>query len=197
VFSDLVEGLRYMRHDPTVRMLLLLNFVLVVGAMPYQQLLPGFTREVLGTDAGGLGFLMSIQGVGALIGALVIASMPSKNRGMLLLISSGILGVTLLLFSWSTWFWVSAGILVALGVGQSGRMSLSQVLVQSYTESEYRGRVMSVFMMEMSLMQLAVFVVGVVANIVGPQWAFGGTAVLTIGVVLYGFLFLPTLRRLQ
>ncbi len=197
MLSELVEGFRYMRYDPTVRMLLVVNVVLVVGTMPYQHMLPGFADDVLGADAWGLGILLSVQGVGALIGALVIASLPNKRRGLLLLISSGVLGLLLFVFSWSTWFWVTAAVLVGMGLGQSGRMALSQVLIHSYSEPEYRGRVMSIFMMEMSIMQFAVFGVGILANSVGPQWAMATTGVLTCATVLYALLFLPTMRKLQ
>jgi MFS family permease len=197
MFSELLEGFRYMRYDPTVRMLLVVNVVLVVGTMPYQHMLPGFADDVLGADAWGLGILLSLQGVGALVGALVIASLPNKQRGLLLLLSSGALGLLLFVFSWSTWFWVTGAVLIGMGVGQSGRMALSQVLIHSYSQPEYRGRVMSIFMMEMSIMQLAVFLVGILANSVGPQWAMATTGLVTCVTVVYAILFLPTMRKLQ
>jgi len=56
-----------------------------------------------------------------------------------MLYSSLLLGVALIFFAASTNYWLTAGILIVVGLGQSGRMSLGNVLVQSYSEDSYRG----------------------------------------------------------
>ncbi|GMU39764.1 MAG: MFS transporter [Chloroflexota bacterium] len=195
-FAELGMGFSYIGRDKTVMMLLLVNLVIVMGSMPYLQLLPGFVDEVLDAKAGGLGFLMSIQGVGSLVGSLVIASMPSRNRGRMLMLSSILLAASLIAFSASSWFWVTAVVLIIVGVGQAGRMSLSQVLVQTYSEEEYRGRVQSIYMMEMSIVNVGTFLVGLLANVVGPQWAIGGTSVAMLVFVVGIWFFVPKMRQL-
>jgi MFS family permease len=194
--GELVDGFAYARRDRVVLMLLIVNLLVVMGSMPYLQLLPGFAKSVLGTDAGSLGLLMSIQGIGSLAGSLVIASLPNRNRGRVLLIASSMVGVTLILFSASTLYWLSALILIAVGVAQAGRMALGQVLIQTYTEDQYRGRVQSIYFMEMSLMQFGTFGVGLLANVIGPQWAIGGTAGMVLIVSVFTLLFVPRFRNL-
>ncbi|PKN78459.1 MAG: hypothetical protein CVU47_12225 [Chloroflexi bacterium HGW-Chloroflexi-9] len=194
--ADLGMGFAYIKRDKTVLMLLGVNFVIVMGSMPYLQLLPGFVDEVLHAKAGGLGFLMSIQGIGSLVGSLVIASLPSRNRGRMLMLSSMLLAASLIFFSASGWFWVTAGVLVVVGVGQAGRMSLSQVLVQTYSEDEYRGRVQSIYMMEMSLVNVGTFFVGLLANAVGPQWAIGSTSIAMLVFVIAIWFMVPKMRNL-
>src|SRR5690606_24099510 len=168
-----------------------------MGSMPYFMLLPGFAREVLDAGPSGLGLLMSIQGIGSLVGSLVIASLPNKRRGLILLGSAFGLGCSLVLFAWSESFMLTAIIMSAVGLGQAGRMSLSQVLVQTYTADEYRGRVLSIYMMEMSLVQFGTFLVALIANVVGPQLAIGGTAVGLVSLSVYLFLFVPKFRYLD
>ena len=76
-------------------------------------------------------------------------------------------------------------------------MSLSNVLVQAYTEDAYRGRVMSIYMLEFSLMSLSMYFLGLLANTIGPQIAVGGSAV---GLVLLAgglLLFVPAYRNLD
>jgi MFS family permease len=197
VFRQLNDGLSYIWRTPTIRMLLIINILFVMAAMPYFQLLPGFVRQVLDGGPSQLGLLMSIQGIGSLVGSLVIASLPNKHRGMLLIASGLVLGVGLLFFSWSTWYWVTAGILLVVGVGQAGRMSISQVLVQTYTDDEFRGRVLSVYHMEMGIVQFGTFIVALIASQVGPQIAIGGTAVALMSAALLTLLFVPSFRRLQ
>jgi MFS family permease len=183
--ADLKEGFAYMRRTPTVQSLLIVNLLIVSASMPYFQLLPGFAEDVLGAGKSELSVLISIQGIGSLGGSLFIASLPNRGRGKLMLMSSLLLGGSLILFSASSSYWLTAAILIIVGVGQSGRMSLSNVLVQSYSADEYRGRVMSIYMMEFGLTMIGTFFVGVLAATIGPQWAIGITAAWLCVLVTY------------
>ena len=195
--ADIADGFRYIRSNQTVGLILLVNLLIVSTSMPYFFLLPGFVEEVLGGGVLQIGLLTSISGIGALAGSLLIASLPSRNRGRIMLLSSLLLGIALVGFAASTWFWVSAAIFIVVGLGQSGRMSLSNVLVQSYTDDEYRGRVMSIYMMEFSITMFGTFAVALLADAIGPQWAIGGTAVALIVLVSYLLLFVPKIRDLD
>lgn len=81
---------------------------------------------------------------------------------------------------------MTALIMVVIGLGQAGRMSLSNILLMSYTEPSLQGRVMSVYMMESSLVSFGTFLVGVLAEVVGVQGAIGTTAVLLIVITAVG-----------
>jgi MFS family permease len=195
-FQQIIEGGRYIKRDRIVFMILFVNLVIVLVSMPYQMMLPGFAKEVLDAGPDRLGLLMSLTGVGSLAGSLVIASMSARNRGLVLLLSSLLLGISLLAFSASTIFWLTAGLMIIIGVGQAGRMSLSNVLLQAYTEPSYRGRVMSVYMLEFSLVSFGTFLVGVLANLVGVQVAIGLTGLALVALVLYLLAFVPRMRNL-
>jgi MFS family permease len=197
VFSELADGLVYIRQTPAVRRVLIVNFLVVMCSMPYFQMLPGFVSDVLKGGPSALGALMSVQGIGSLAGSLVIASLPGRNRGRLLLISSLVLGAGLLAFSWSTWIVVTAPILLIVGIGQAGRMSLSQVLVQTYSDDRHRGRVLSVYQIEMGLVQFGTFFVALLASVIGAQLAIGGTAVALLVIAAYLLLFAPSFRDMQ
>ena len=194
---DLMDGFRYIAGDKTIRMLLIANFFMVWFSMTYFMLLPGFAKDVLDTGPARLGLLQTLSGVGSLAGSLVIASMPPRRRGLVLLTSSLLLGVSLLAFSISTSYWWSVGILVVVGVGQAGRMSLSNVLVQTYVDDAYRGRVMGIYMMEFSLMSIGIFAMGLLASVIGPQLTFAGSAVALIVLTLGLLIFAPSYRQLD
>ena len=70
-------------------------------------------------------------------------------------------------------YWLSVLLLTFVGLGQAARMSLSNVLIQSYVDDEYRGRVMSIYMLEMSFLSVAIYPVSLFADYFGPQWAVG------------------------
>jgi MFS family permease len=116
---------------------------------------------------------------------------------MIMMMSALLMGVALLAFSFSTWFWVTIPIMVLIGVGQAGRMSLGSVLLQSYTESSYRGRVMSIYMLEFSITAFMVFVVGAIANFLGIQVALGACSAILLVIVLSVLVFSPRTRSLQ
>ena len=195
--SDLMGGLRYVVNHPVIFMVMAVNLFVVMLAMPYQHLLAGFVKDVLHGGPDKLGLLMSITGVGSLAGSLVIASLPNKNRGRIWLFGMMIMGFALLAFAVSRVFWVSAVISIAIGVGQTSRMSLSNIIVQSYVEDAYRGRVMSIYMMEFGITAFGTFAIAILANAVGVEWAFGGTALGLVLLSLGLYAFLPRLRKLD
>lgn len=193
---ELRLGFSYVRHTPVILLLLVCNFLMVFFSLPYFMLLPGFAKEVLDAGPDQLGLLISISGIGSLAGSLVIASMPSRHRARVLLSGALLLGVALLFFSMSTHFVLSAVLLTIVGLGQSARMSLSNVLIQSYVDDEFRGRVMSIYMLEMAFLAVSIYPISVLADMVGVQWAVGASAAGLI--VLAGLLFLvPSYRDLQ
>jgi MFS family permease len=195
--GGLFDGIRYIMQEPTIRLILGVNVLLILMSMPYVFLLPGFVASVLHEGPDKLGLLLSFTGAGSLIGALVIAGLPPRRRGMLFLLTSLLQGVMLIAFSVSTWFWVTAPIMIVMGIGQAGRQSFSNVLVQSYTDDEHRGRVMSVYMLQFGLTSFGTFIVGVLASLIGAQVALGGTSVLMVVIALGVLACSPRMRNLD
>ncbi|MBK6319339.1 MAG: MFS transporter [Dehalococcoidia bacterium] len=196
-FKDLKDGMRYVATDPTIRMLIMVNFLIVVVAMPYTMLLAGFVKDILHKGAFEQGILQSVQGLGAVGGSIFIASSASKGRGKMMIGWGALLGVGIVAFSISTSFWITLPIMIFIGAAQAGRMAIGQVLVQSYSEEEYRGRVQSVWFMQFSLVQFGTFLVSILAEFAGPQVAIGGLAALLVLAMGLIALFVPAMRRLD
>ncbi len=173
VSAELTSGFRYVLETPVILMLLGCNFMMVFFSMTYFMLLPGFAKQVLDAGPERLGLLISVSGVGSLVGSLLVASMPNRNRARVLLFGALLLGFSLVLFAWSETYWISMMLLTVVGLGQAARMSLSNVLIQSYVDDSFRGRVMSIYMLEMSVLSIAIYPISVVADLIGPQWAVG------------------------
>ena len=195
--GDLRDGFVYVRHDPTILIVLAVTLMSAFLAMPYIQLLPGFVKEVLGGGPVELGLLTAISGGGAVFGALVIASLPERQRGLLLVLSAVLLGVSLIVLSGSQVFWFAAIAIVFVGVGTAGRQAFSQILLHSYVENEFRGRVMALMMLQPGMMALGAFVIGVVAERTGIDIAMGALAVALVGIAALLMVVSPRLRKLQ
>lgn len=196
-WRELTVGFVYIWHNPVIRMLLFVNLATVLLSMPYMTLLPGWVVEVLDGDIKDIGLLQSIGAIGALGGAFLVASLPSRNRGLIYLLGSLLMGVMLIGYSLSSVFWITAGVMIVLNIGSTIRQSLSQILVQSYVEDEYRGRVMAVYMMQMSVMSFGGFAVSIAAEFFGPQIAMFGIAIGLVVLSVSLLLFSPGMRRLQ
>lgn len=195
--ASIKEGLRYVRHETNILLILIFTLFAVMLSMPYLLLMPIFAVEVLNVGAQGMGVLVSVSGAGAIIGSLALASLPNKKRGLMLLGGSLLLGLALVGFSLSNSWYLSLALIVFVGLGQTVRMALSNTLVQYYVEDEYRGRVMSIYMMEFGLMGFGVFGAGLLAEITSVQWAVGGFAAVLVVMSILALVLVPRIRKLD
>jgi len=159
--------------------------------------MPVICVEVLNVAEEQGGVLTSVAGIGAMFGSLVLASLPNKKRGLMLVISGLVLGLALVGFSASSSWYLSMALIVFVGLGQTGRMTLSNTLLQYYVEDKYRGRVMSIYLMQFGLNSFGTFIAGVLAEGVGVQWAIGGFAAVLVFLAILTLTFVPRLRRLD
>jgi len=195
--SDIKAGIDYICHNRTILLILIYSLVAIVLSMPYMTLMPVFTEDILQVGATGMGLLISASGAGAVIGSAVLASMPNRRRGLLLILSGGCMGFLLAAFSFSQNWYLSLALIALVGVGLAGRMTLSATLLQHYVEDAYRGRVMSVYLMEFGLTGFGIFAAGIIAASVGVQWSIGGFALALALLSLITLTFIPKLRNLD
>ena len=186
MWGDIKEGLVYTKKNRTVLVLLLVALSTALLAMPFRTLLPVQIEEVFKLEVEALGLMLSIIGVGALIGSLVIAGL-SKNsrRGWVLLITSMLSGGAILLAGVTTSYVVALGVMVILGLGDSGLRALNSSLIMEQTDDEHRGRVMGVYMMNFGLIPLGAIPLGFISAFLSVRVAFvlagGGLLAAAIG----------------
>jgi MFS family permease len=195
-WRDIIEGLRYIYGDATLRPLLSFNILFAILAMPYVFMLPGYVADVFEDGADRLGLLLSFIGAGALGGALIVATLGPNHRGATLLVAVIIQGVALIAFATTDSFWIAAPIAIAIGLSEALRMSLSNVLVQTYVQDEFRGRVMSAYMLQRALAQFGAFFGGLLAAAIGVQLVLGGMAAVLVLIATAVLAFHQRLRTL-
>ena len=180
ILADIQEGFKYIAKDGTILRILIFTLIVVVLAMPFQQLMPIFTDDILKVGPPGMGLLMSISGAGAFVGAIFLAVMPNKKRGLILLLSGIIAGAALIVFSFSTVMGLSMIVIFFIGLAQAFRNTIGGALLQSYTENAYMGRVMSIFNMQWGLMSVCTFLAGILAETVSVQYVLGSLSILLV-----------------
>jgi MFS family permease len=195
-WEDIVEGFRFVRSTAPIRaLLLLLGLVSLVG-MPYTVLMPVFADRILHGGARGLGILMGSTGVGALLGALTLAFKSGiRGLGRWVAIACASFGVSLFLFSFSRYFWLSAALLLPVGFSMMLQMACSNTLIQAMVPDRLRGRVMALYsMMFMGMAPFGALLGGAIADRLGAPIAVAiGAVACVIGAIWFA-MQLPKIR---
>ena len=196
IFQQLREGWNYAaRFAPIRDILLLIGLVSLVG-MPYTVLMPVFADDVLHGGPNTLGLLMAASGVGALIGAMLLAARNSVlGLGKYIPLTAGAFGAGLIMFSFSRVIWLSLLLMVLTGLGFMVQMAVSNTILQTIVDEDKRGRVMSFYTMAfMGTAPFGSLLAGSVADRIGAPHTllFGG-----IGCLLGAAWFAMTLSDLR
>jgi MFS family permease len=148
LWQGLQEGFRYVSGFAPIRTLLLLLALASMTGASYTVLLPEITVRRLGGDAGILAFLMAASGLGAMAGALFLASRKSVlGLGRWILLALTLLGLGLLSLAGVADFRLALLVLFTIGFGMMVEMASSNTLLQTIADEDKRGRVMSFYTM--------------------------------------------------
>jgi MFS family permease len=194
--ENIIEGFRFVSSSKPVRALMLLLGLVSFTAMPYAVLMPLFADQILHGGPRALGLLMGCSGVGALCGAVALATRKTlKGLSTWVAVSCAGFGLVLLLFSFSRTLWLSCLLLVPAGFFMMIQMASSNTLIQSMVPDRLRGRVMSVYAMTfMGMAPMGALLAGSMAHKLGAPLTVGiGGVVAVVGAIFFG-LKLPVLR---
>jgi MFS family permease len=182
VLPELREGLAYVGRSAPIRSILLLLATVSLVGMPYTVLMPIFASQILHGGPHTLGFLMAATGVGALGGAVYLASRETVlGLGRLIALMSALFGAGLIGFAYSRSLWLSLLLLLATGAGFMVQMAASNTILQTLVEDDKRGRLMSFYTMAfMGTAPFGSLFAGAVAHRIGAPatLALGGAGCL-------------------
>lgn len=196
IFKEIKEGFKYSFGFAPIRsILLLLGLVSLVG-MPYAVLMPIFAKDILNGGAQALGFLMAAAGIGALSGGIYLASRKSVlGLGKILTFATALFGFGIIIFAFSKNIYFSLAMMLVSGFGMLLHIAASNTLLQTITEDDKRGRVMSFFTMAfLGMSPIGNLIAGAVADKIGAPY----TVIISGGICIIGAaLFLIKLPSLQ
>lgn len=146
MLADVAEGLRYAFRARSIRLLLLLLFVVSITVFNFSVYVPLLARTVLHVDAAGFGFLMGAAGVGAVTGALTLGMLHRTQLALPLVLASGFVACGgLVAMSAVTRFWVAVPMLFLIGVSSIMLVASCNTGLQLAAPDNLRGRVMSLY----------------------------------------------------
>jgi len=194
--SHVIEGFRFVIANPPIHSLLILLGIVSITGMPYAILMPIFADRILHGGAQALGWLMGVTGVGALAGALLLASRKDlKGLGRWVAVAALSFGVALAAFGASRRLGLSEAILVVVGFSMMIQMGSSNTLIQSMVPDRLRGRVMSVYsMMFMGMAPIGSLLAGAAAGRVGAPWTVAAGGIICASAALVFWMRLPRIR---
>ncbi len=192
------EGLAFVAKEPNIRAQLLLGLGPLTFAMSYTALMPLIAIEVLHGQAALGGTLLSSIGIGALAGALVVASMKrSTGYGLSVVLGALAFSAALFAFASSNVVWLSLVLGVVLGLFSVTYTTQNQSLLQVMSPRALRGRVMSIYLLNRGLVPVGALVAGLLAERFGGQDAMRGLALIAAAIVGLVVLTHPRMLKLQ
>lgn len=200
--ASLVRGLRdgfsYAFGFAPIRTVLLLLAVSSLMGMSYSTIMPLFAAEILGGGPRTLGFLLGATGLGAVVGALYLASRATViGLGRIISFGAGLFGLGLIAVAASATLWVTLPLMFFVGLGLMLQIASSNTLIQTIVDDDKRGRVMSIYAMAfLGMTPFGSLMAGSLAHVLGASSTLmiGGVC-CTLGAGLFA-LRLPALRPL-
>jgi predicted MFS family arabinose efflux permease len=147
MMQELKGGLAYARSQPSIIALTVLAFLTTFLGLPLLTFLPVFARDIFQGEVRLYTYMMAFSGVGAVMGALVVAWLGRfKHMGLTLLVVQVVFGGLIAAFAVSRMWWWSCLLLFAAGAALIVVFSMTASLVQLIVPDHLRGRVVSIYM---------------------------------------------------
>ncbi len=190
--SDLKEGFAYLKNTRAIGMVILMLSILSLLVLPYNTLLPVFAKVIFKGNAATFGYINSFIGLGAVAGAMFLASIkPSISLKRVLLINTFIFGFCLILFSRISFFPVAMLFTTIGGFAMMAQTTICITLIQVSSDKNMRGRVMSfVAMAYFGMLPLGSLLIGAVSQQIGAPATMFCQGIISIAIAIVFFKFL-------
>jgi MFS family permease len=176
MFGELNEGIAFIRTHFLFAFLIGMSFFNSFFGFSAQQLMPVFAVDILDIGSAGLGVLLSLSGVGSILGIIALGYAGDvKHKGMLIVGGAIMYGVFIILFARSTWAPLSFMAVFLMGASSSVYMITVQTALQLRVPDELRGRVMGIYGMTYNVGPLGALQAGIIAD------SFDAPTALTLG----------------
>lgn len=198
LWRNLLDGLRFVRENRLVAVVLGLAVVPSLLVLNYLVLLPLYARDILAIGAGGLGLLTAAVGIGALGGALGVAILrPAGGDGRLMLVALAVGSLAVVVFGVSSELVVSLVSLAVVGGALTVYYSTANTLIQLLSPPRLRGRVLSLWTLAaLGAVPIGNLAAGAVADGFGGPLALVGGGLLSALAVAAVAIAVPELRAL-
>ncbi len=188
IFTQMADGFRVSLRHREMLGILIISFATNMCAWPVVQgFLPVFADQVLNSDATGLGLMTAANGIGSLLGSLMIATLGDfKWKGALFLSATAGFGLSLVAFAMTTYMPLALLFLFIAGVSSAGFGIMQSTLMLLLAPPEVRGQAMGVLMIAIGALPFSTLIQGALANQFGvvPVTLVAGTILASVMGIL-------------
>ncbi len=188
VFASILAGVRFLIGHHVLRSVVAMLVVTCLLVRPYSQLLPAYAAHVVRVDARGLGLLLAATGGGAIAGSFITALVPSDRRALVWFLSAIAMAAGTIVLGLVHVFAVALVVLAVIGCAVLSFAGSSNVMLQSLSPDDMRGRNIAVFsMIILGLVPGGSLLLGALATLVGLEWSLvaGGATALAIAIAIW------------
>jgi MFS family permease len=198
LFQSIKAGFAYVRSNSNIRTQLILALGPLTLGMPFINMMPIFARDVLHGGAQLQGFLLSAFGIGSLLGALVVASIPRRHAHALpAVIGAVVFSISVFFFGLSHWVWLSLACASISGIFMTTYQTQDQALLQLSAPRHIRGRVMSFYLTNRATVPIGTLLAGALAHYFGGPAAVCIMSLSALGLVSLVISTQPGFLRLK
>jgi MFS family permease len=195
VLSSILAGVRFLVGHHVLRSVVAMLVVTCLLVRPFSQLMPAYAAHVVHVDARGLGLLLAASGAGAILGSLVTAFVPERRRGVVWFASALLMAAGTIVLGLVHSFTIAVIVLVFIGLAVLSFAGSSNVMLQSMSPDDMRGRAISVFsMIILGLVPAGSLVLGSLATFVGLEASLVSGGAVAFVATLAIWLTNPELR---
>jgi len=194
VVEELVDGFKYIKRTPSLAFIIIMLGLISLFVLPYSTMIPFYARDVFKGTATTFGYIDSAIGLGALSGAIFLASLKTgSNLKKVLAINTLIFGAGLMLFSHEGNYPLALVFATVSGFGMMSQVTVSNTIIQTTVDMNMRGRVISFYALAFFGMQpIGGLLVGFVSKHIGTMNTMLGEGVVAL---LIGLLHIRYLRK--
>jgi len=192
VITEFIEGFAYVRKTKSIGVVILILCIASLLVAPYNTVLPVFAKVIFKGDAATFGYINSFVGAGAVIATIFLATRkPGAQLKKILFASTIVMSVGLIIFSQARNFPLAMFAAMLAGFGSIAQFATCNIIVQSESAPQMRGRAIGVLLMSIfGMMPIGSVIVGAVSQHIGaPVTVLAeGIIGLIIAIVFVRFL---------
>lgn len=196
LLGETLEGLRMVRHEPTLATLLGIAAAAETFGFSYTSLLPALAERVLHVDAVGFGTLSAVAAIGSVVATLALTAAGNRvRRGLLLIGVLAAFGSLLIVLGYSSVYRLS--LLVVLGLGGCTALvdTLEVIMLQATVDARLRGRALGAWNAAFGLGWIGPLILGAAADAVSISAAYTLAGCVLLSVAVATAVGAPRLRN--
>jgi len=186
---DIAEGVRYVRKDRSLRLLVVTSFFVIMFGFNYVAFMPAMIKDIFDLGDSWLGIISSASAFGAVAVSIPLASRADSPKAKRVMALGGVgFGGFVILLGLAPSFWSAFAVVFFIGAFTTTYQSLSNTLALQMSDNLHQGRVQSLMQLSFAGFGIASAPLGILAEAIGLRQAFMVMGAVALGASVIYFL---------